>query len=90
MKEEICNDICVLAQEEPFKCNNCKDTNLLKSDFSSLQSMFNNLLADYSKSQRLLDEIPKNKESMKVRISCNFFFYLYSQRQHTFKRSYDS
>ena len=47
-EETICNEVFVMAQEEPFTCNDCKDTNLLKSDFHSLQSKFDNLLAEYS------------------------------------------
>ena len=34
-EEESCNEVFVMAQEEPFKCNNCKDTNILKSNFGS-------------------------------------------------------
>ena len=51
-EEESCNEVFVMAQEEPFKCNNCKDTNILKSNFYSIQSKFDNLLAKYSKSQK--------------------------------------
>ena len=57
-EEESCNEVFVMAQEEPFKCIKCKDTNILKSNFHSLQSKFDNLLAEHSKSQKLLKDIP--------------------------------
>ena len=47
---------------EEISCNNCKDTNLLKSEFSSLRSKFDNLLAEYSKSQKLLVKHQKIKK----------------------------
>ena len=50
--------------------NNCKDTNLLKSEFSSLRSKFDNLLAEYLKSQKSLDKIPRHEEVMKEKVSC--------------------
>ena len=57
---------------EEGSCNTCKDTNLLKSEFSSLRSKFDNLLAKYSKSQKLLDKIPRHEEVMKEKVSCKY------------------
>ena len=58
-EEESCNEVFIMAQEEPFKCNNCKDTNILKSNFYSLQSKFDYLLAEYSKSQKNIKRYTK-------------------------------
>ena len=52
--------------------NNCKDTNLLKSEDSSLRYKLYSLLPEYSESQKLLDKIPRHEEVMKEKVSCKY------------------